>query len=339
MYPHGFRRLLRARHLVAVVALIALASGVWLVPSASAHNSLITASLGCSGPVSYTANAWSGPNASSRTNTDVRVSSSVDNGATWTQVGHGQFGQANGFSFSGTFPVGASSQQVRLRVQEMANWGDGAGPHAPGYATASRPTNCTTNNPPPPTTTTTTTKKTKTTPTPTTPTTTTSSPPATPPTPSLSVVKTERNGHSGSFVAGPLAVSVSDRLDYEIVVANTGSVKLTVALSDPGCRIRGGATLHVSGISMAPGVRLTYHCSHLIAAGDGHAYTNTVIATGVSAAGASVGARSSVVANVTTTAVKAARKVLRTHKITTVTHVTKKATPAKKVAKSASFTG
>ena len=132
MHFHVFRRSFGKRRLLALtlIGLLALVVAVWFVPLASAHSSRVTASLDCNGSASYTATAWAGPSTASRTNGDVRIFSSVDNGATWTQVGQGQFNQGNGFSFSGTFAVG-SSQTVRVRVQEFANWGDGARPAGP----------------------------------------------------------------------------------------------------------------------------------------------------------------------------------------------------------------
>jgi hypothetical protein len=178
MLLHDFRRRLGRRHLLALVITVAAVFAVWFVPLASAHNSLITASLDCNGGGTYTATAWAGPSAASRTNTDVRVFRSIDNGTTWTQVGQGQFKSGNSFSFSGTFSVG-SSRSVRLMVQEFANWGDGTHPAGPGYANATRPSNCGTT--PPPTTTTTTTTTTPPPPPPPPTTTTTVTPPTPPP--------------------------------------------------------------------------------------------------------------------------------------------------------------
>jgi hypothetical protein len=181
MHLRALRRSFGGRRLLAFAGLVAV-FGVWFVPMASAHNALVTASLACNGSAKFTATAWAGPSAASRTNTDVRVFDSTDNGSTWTQVGTGQFNQANGFTFSGTFSVG-SAKTIRVRVQEFANWGDGVKPVGPDYANASGPSNCTTTTTPTTTTThTTTTPTTTTTHTTTTPTTTTT-PPATTTTP------------------------------------------------------------------------------------------------------------------------------------------------------------
>jgi hypothetical protein len=111
----------------------------WLVSAAAAHNSDITASMNCSGTVSYVATAWAGTTPASRTNADVRVSSSLNGGA---QVGAGAFTPANSFSFAGSFAAG-SATSVTVTAKEMANWGDGAAPGGPRTVTATRPTNCT----------------------------------------------------------------------------------------------------------------------------------------------------------------------------------------------------
>ena len=166
-------------------------------------------------------------------------------------------------------------------------------------------------------------------------------------------MKTERDQSvGGGFAPGPLNIRVGDRIDYQIVVTNTSQEPLTVTLDDPGCRIRGGATLHFTGIQMAAGQSLTYHCSHVIAAADGAVYTNTATANGVSSSASAAPVSSSVKANVahvlgakkvlkpTVVHHKAAKKVVK-HKAAPkkVTKVTKQAHPAKPVVKGASYTG
>src|SRR4051794_11500685 len=100
------------RGLFALVCLVCMAG--WLASTAAACHSEIGATIDCSGKVSYTATAWNGSDATtkSRTNTDVRVWASYDNGTTFTQVGSGHFGSDNSFSFSGTFSAGAASTVV-----------------------------------------------------------------------------------------------------------------------------------------------------------------------------------------------------------------------------------
>jgi hypothetical protein len=186
--PHrrGLGRASGMRNLFVLVCLFGAGLAVWFVPLSSAHNSLVTVSLDCNGKASYTATAWAGPTSASRTNVDVRVFDSIDNGATWVQVGQGQFNQGNRYSFAGTFSIG-SSKSVRVKVQEFAAWGDGARPAGPGTASANAPSNCTTTTTATATTTTaptttaptTTARTTTTAPTTTAPATTTAPPPAT----------------------------------------------------------------------------------------------------------------------------------------------------------------
>ena len=77
---HAFRRSFGRRYLLAFVGVVGVVFSVWFVPLASAHNSLVTVSLACDGTASYVATAWAGPSPASRTNTDVRVYSSVTMG-------------------------------------------------------------------------------------------------------------------------------------------------------------------------------------------------------------------------------------------------------------------
>lgn len=292
----------RARTVLVLVTIFAAASAAWLVPSASAHNSLITASTDCAGTVSYTATAWTGTTPASRTNTDVRVFSTTDGGTAWTQVGQGQFDQTDGFAFSGTYSAGTSTT-VRLRVQEFANWGDGAQPAPPSYAVATRPTDCTT---------TTTTPTTATT-TPTTPTV----PPA-----SLSFEKLERVGASGAFVSGPVGAAVGRVVFYRMRAENTGGTTLTATLFDPRCDAR---TVAPAGpVVLAPGSAVTFTCSHLLVAADVPRFVNTATVTA-----GSLTATSRVVATVSHGVLGGMH----------TTKVVKRAQPAKPVVAAASFTG
>jgi hypothetical protein len=121
---------------VALVGLVATAG------PASAHHPEITGSVDCTGKVTFTVRAWSGPDAPSRTNPDVRVHRSTDGGRTYTTpVGSGAFTTANGYSFSGSTTT-TGTEPVRLRVQAYANWGSGAAPGEPRYVTLNPPTNC-----------------------------------------------------------------------------------------------------------------------------------------------------------------------------------------------------
>ena len=134
------------RGLFALICLVGMAG--WLASSAAACHSEVTATIDCSGKVSYTASAWNSTSAStaSRTNPDVRVWASYDNGTSYTQVGSGQFASANGFSFAGSFSAGSASSVI-VKVQEVARWGSGDSPGAAHYVTVAKQ-GC---NPPPPT--------------------------------------------------------------------------------------------------------------------------------------------------------------------------------------------
>lgn len=132
--------------LFALVCLVCMAG--WLASTAAACHSEISATIDCTGKVSYTATAWNGSDASttSRTNPDVRVWASYDNGGSYTQVGSGHFRSDNGFSFSGSFSAGTASSVI-VKVQEVAKWGSGDSPAPPRTITATKGT-CA---PPPPT--------------------------------------------------------------------------------------------------------------------------------------------------------------------------------------------
>ena len=132
------------RLLLALACAVTLAG--WLASTAAACHSEIAASLDCQGNVSYTATAWDGSDATatSRTNSDVRVSVST-NGSTWTEIAKGHFGSDNGYKFSGTFSAG-SATVVWVKVQELAHWGNG---DAPAQARITKLTKGSCSTPPP----------------------------------------------------------------------------------------------------------------------------------------------------------------------------------------------
>jgi hypothetical protein len=133
------------RLLLALACAVMLAG--WLASTAAACHSEITASLDCQGTVSFTATAWDGSDATatSRTNSDVRVSIST-NGSTWKEIAKNHFGSDNGFTFSGTYNVG-SATVVWVKVQEVAHWGNG---DAPAQARITKLTKGSCSTPPPP---------------------------------------------------------------------------------------------------------------------------------------------------------------------------------------------
>ena len=118
--------------------------------AAACHSELSSGTMNCAGLVSYTATAWNGSDATDagRTNSDVRVFVSTDNGKSWQQIGSGQFVKSNGFSFSGSDQAGAAASVI-LKVQEYAHWGNGDAPAEARTLTVSRPSNCTSTTPTP----------------------------------------------------------------------------------------------------------------------------------------------------------------------------------------------
>ncbi len=94
----------------------------------------------------------------------------------------------------------------------------------------------------------------------------------------MSVDKLQRVGGSGVFTKEPLAASIGQTVEYEIVVHNTGTGPMTMAsFADPHCdagTIAGGPG---SG-TVAVGASTTYTCQHvLMAAGT---YTNVATLAG-----------------------------------------------------------
>jgi len=149
--------------------------------------------------------------------------------------------------------------------------------------------------------------------------------------PGLAVLKTERIGSTGAYVAGPLTAQVGDTIEYQIVVTNTGQLSETVNLTDAHCDT---GTLSPGGAqTIGPGASMTYTCSHKLAAGDSPTFTNVAIANATASNGVAVGPVSSQV----TASVPAARNPQGT--ANKVQKVTKKATPARARVRAARFTG
>jgi hypothetical protein len=287
------------------------------------------------------------------TNDDIRVFASVDNGATWTQVGHGRFSAQNHFAFSGTFAL-QTVQKVRVRVQEFANWGDGAKPGAPGFAEASPPAACTptttttqTTTTPTTTTTATTTATTttssttttaETTPTTTTTATTTSTPVETAPkpAPAITIVKTERGSSTGTYRQGPIVVTTGATIDYRMVVTNTGNEQVTVTLADPRCDAN---TLTAAGTTtLAAGASVSFTCTHRFRSQDPSPFANTATASATALSGAPVLPVSSTVVATRRIAVVLGASHVQVA-VAKVKKVTVKAKPAKPVQRAAQFTG
>jgi hypothetical protein len=442
------------RRLIVLACVLGVAG--LLASVAAACHSEISATLDCNGMVSYSATAWNGSDATtvSRTNSDVRVYASYDDGAHFTQVGSGHFGSDNNFAFAGTFSAGAATKVI-VAVKEVANWGNGDAPAQAQTVTLTRSSSCsetpvcpsadkdkvTMTQPitlangsasvkfkiaagckdielslvsykaPGPTFDEQTADqqtvfdyKTQTfsagdytlsvlvpdcyyqidfvrgtvitklgpagtdnfydkqgrlidaasggtaacvTTTP--PGGGTPSTPAVPsvPAPSISLVKLERLGSTGDYVAGPLTGKVGQTVNYKLTVTNTGAATVTVTLQDNGC----DGLAPVGTQSLAPGASIDFTCSHTLASSDGSSYTNVAVATATATSGAQASATSNVVAQVAQGAVlgtttkkaapkaKAKSKVKKIVKHKKVKKVTKKAKPARAVVRGAHFTG
>ncbi len=88
------------------------------------------------------------------------------------------------------------------------------------------------------------------------------------PAPALSVEKLQRIAGSGSFTTSQLSGHEGQKVEYEIVVTNSGNVPLTLTVfSDPHCdagTIAGGP----GGAALPAGASTTYTCSHTLDAED-----------------------------------------------------------------------
>ncbi|MEP7113695.1 MAG: hypothetical protein ABI862_10545 [Ilumatobacteraceae bacterium] len=106
--------------------------------TASAHHSNITASVACTGTVSWTATSWAtGP---SGTNKDIRVTTKIS-GKT-TEIAKGEFKNANNYQFSGTFDWPAGIASLVITSTPNAPWGNGVVSNAGSSVTVSKPANC-----------------------------------------------------------------------------------------------------------------------------------------------------------------------------------------------------
>jgi hypothetical protein len=179
----------------------------------------------------------------------------------------------------------------------------------------------------------------------------------------IEVQKLERLAGTGSFVAGPLNVTVGQTIEYQINVKDTGNVMLWVTVSDPLCDPGTLSSQDGQGVG-ATGV-VTFTCTHLTTAADVGTLTNTAAVHAVAGNGMATNATATAVAQVAgpaavaTTApaaapagavlgathtlhkAKAAKKHVKAVKAAkhAKKKVTKKAKPAKAVVRSAHFTG
>jgi len=81
---------------------------------------------------------------------------------------------------------------------------------------------------------------------------------------SFTVAKRQRVGGAGDFTAAPLAATVGQTVEYEIVVSSTGNAPLTIAhFTDAHCdagTIAGGP----GAMAVAPGTSTTFTCQHVL---------------------------------------------------------------------------
>lgn len=140
------------------------------------------------------------------------------------------------------------------------------------------------------------------------------------PSSAITLLKTERDGSSGSFTTGPITGYVGDTIEYQMTVTNTGNTPLTIAFMDDHCD---SGTLSLptvlygswdaTNLVLQPGSALLYSCSHKLVPGDRPSFTNTAIVVGYPPSGpavsgvSSVTATSSVVTNVKTRSLKAVK--------------------------------
>jgi hypothetical protein len=143
----------------------------------------------------------------------------------------------------------------------------------------------------------------------------------------IQVVKLEKDASAGGgFTRGPLTVTeegghyVVHTIDYEIQVTNTGSVPLTLSLSDSRCdagTIQGPAVITgtLNGSVLSPGGEAQYTCSHRYVKGDSTPFTNVATVTGTPPSGPPVSGTSRVSVTRTTVSVKHACRSLRTGRV------------------------
>ena len=109
--------------LAALVVLLAAAT------PAAAHHVDVSATVSCSGTVTFTATAWRSTSAAGRTNTDVRVSYSTDGHRFLTLPAKPAyaFGSANQFTFADRFQLGRPLPRfVVVAAQAAVAWSDRA---------------------------------------------------------------------------------------------------------------------------------------------------------------------------------------------------------------------
>ena len=128
-------------------------------------------------------------------------------------------------------------------------------------------------------------------------------PPPSTPTPGISVVKLQRiDGSTGTYTTATLTATAGQRVDYEMVVSNTGALPLALSFSDPHCdagSLTGPTGDLNSDGTLKPHGQATYFCFHIVQASDTPSFTNVVTVSGTPPGGPPVGpVSSSVTVNV-----------------------------------------
>jgi hypothetical protein len=137
--------------------------------------------------------------------------------------------------------------------------------------------------------------------------------------PSISLVKVQRIGDSGSFTHNDVTGNPGDTDNYRMTVTNTGDTSLVLNFTDANCD---GGTLSgptvLSGTydagtkTLSSGGQLQYTCSHVLSSSDAPVFTNTANVVGTAPDGTQVTAQDHVNANVTLTP---GIKVVKTQRI------------------------
>jgi hypothetical protein len=120
------------------------------------------------------------------------------------------------------------------------------------------------------------------------------------PSPSFTLTKLQAVDGSGqAFTAAPIVANIGQKIDYQVIVTNTGNEPLALSLVDTMCTAISGPTGNVTGGTVAVGGTATWTCSHVVVAADFPSYVNVAQVTGTPPSGTPLPPeRASVVANI-----------------------------------------
>ena len=115
--------------------------------------------------------------------------------------------------------------------------------------------------------------------------------------PALTIVKSQRNGSSGSFTTSTISGQPGDTINYSTLVTNTGDTPLLLDFSDPKCdpgTLSGpiGGSFDGAG-RLEPGSSVTFTCLHVLQASDAPSFTNVATVSGTTPQNTKVGPFSS----------------------------------------------